>query len=60
MLTRILREQGAQNACLSTDPNMTEEKALELARQFPGIKGMDLAKVVRPRKFTLGLKVLGN
>ena len=46
MLTRILREKGAQNGCLSTDPNMTEEKAVELARKFPGLKGMDLAKVV--------------
>ncbi len=50
MLTRILREKGAQNACLSTDPDMTEEKALELARAFPGIKGMDLAKVVTTDK----------
>ncbi len=47
MLTRILRGKGAQNGCLSDKmPNMTEEKAVELARKFPGLKGMDLAKVV--------------
>ncbi len=46
MLTRILRDKGAQNACLSTDPRMGDDEALAKARAFPGIKGMDLAKVV--------------
>ncbi len=46
MLTRILRDKGAQNACLTTEPGVSEEEALEKARAFPGIKGMDLAKVV--------------
>ncbi|MBO6258374.1 MAG: glutamine-hydrolyzing carbamoyl-phosphate synthase small subunit [Succinivibrio sp.] len=50
MLTRIIREKGAQNGCLSTDPKMTEKKALELARAFAGIKGMDLAKEVTTDK----------
>ena len=45
-LTRILREKGAQNGCILTGADATEEKALELARSFPGLKGMDLAKVV--------------
>ena len=36
MLTRILREKGSQNGCLSTDPDMTAEKALELARSLEG------------------------
>jgi len=45
-LTRILREKGAQNGCILVGADATEERALELARSFPGIKGMDLAKVV--------------
>lgn len=45
-LTRILREKGAQNGCILTGEDATEERALELARAFPGLKGMDLAKVV--------------
>ena len=44
-LTRILREKGAQNGCiLAVEDNV--ERALELARAFPGLAGMDLAKVV--------------
>jgi len=44
-LTRILREKGAQAGCiLAGDDNA--ERALELARGFPGLAGMDLAKVV--------------
>ncbi|MBB2493485.1 glutamine-hydrolyzing carbamoyl-phosphate synthase small subunit [Aquipseudomonas ullengensis] len=45
-LTRILRETGSQNGCILAGDDATEEKALELARSFPGLKGMDLAKVV--------------
>lgn len=45
-LTRILREKGSQNGCILTGEGATAEKALELARSFPGLKGMDLAKVV--------------
>ncbi len=45
-LTRILREKGAQNGCILAGSDATEEKALELARSFPGLKGMDLAKEV--------------
>ena len=45
-LTRILREKGSQNGCILAGEGATEEKALELARSFPGLKGMDLAKVV--------------
>ena len=41
-LTRILREKGAQSGCIA--PN--EAEALAGARAFPGLKGMDLAKVV--------------
>ncbi|MGQ7276157.1 glutamine-hydrolyzing carbamoyl-phosphate synthase small subunit [Marinobacter sp. V034] len=42
-LTRILREKGSQNGAIVAGPDATEEKALELARAFPGLKGMDLA-----------------
>ena len=45
-LTRILREKGAQNGCLMAGDDIDEGKALELAREFAGLKGMDLAKEV--------------
>lgn len=44
-LTRILREKGAQNGCIIAG-DINEARALELAKQFPGLKGMDLAKEV--------------
>ena len=49
-LTRILREKGSQNGCILAGADATEEKALELARSFPGLKGMDLAKEVTCEK----------
>ena len=45
-LTRILREKGAQNGCILAGDNISEEQALEKAKAFPGLKGMDLAKEV--------------
>ncbi|MET3999303.1 carbamoyl-phosphate synthase small subunit [Marinobacterium sp. MBR-109] len=45
-LTRILREKGAQNGCIMAGDSLSEEKALAAAREFPGLKGMDLAKEV--------------
>ena len=45
-LTRILREKGAQNGCIIAGDNIDEAAALALAKQFPGLKGMDLAKEV--------------
>jgi len=47
-LTRLLREKGAQNGCiLAVEKGKPDKKAaLEAARAFPGLKGMDLAKVV--------------
>ena len=44
-LTRIIREKGAQSGCIMSgaiDPDI----AIEHARKFPGIAGMDLAKFV--------------
>jgi carbamoyl-phosphate synthase small subunit len=51
-LTRILRDKGPQNGCLiaggilESDPVKGREAALEAARAFPGLVGMDLAKEV--------------
>ncbi|MBX9915684.1 MAG: glutamine-hydrolyzing carbamoyl-phosphate synthase small subunit [Nitrosomonas sp.] len=48
-LTRILREKGAQAGCIMAG-DIDEEKALQAARAFPGLAGMDLAKVVSCRQ----------
>jgi len=48
-LTRILREKGAQNGCLMAG-EVDDDAALGKARAFPGLAGMDLAKVVSCRK----------
>jgi carbamoyl-phosphate synthase small subunit len=48
-LTRILRDKGAQNACLVAadfGQKIDEDAALAAAKGFPGLAGMDLAKVV--------------
>ncbi|WP_411684688.1 glutamine-hydrolyzing carbamoyl-phosphate synthase small subunit [Aeromonas caviae] len=45
-LTRILREKGAQAGCILAGKQLDEAHALEQARAFPGLKGMDLAKEV--------------
>ncbi len=45
-LTRILREKGAQAGCLMTGENLDADAAVAKARAFPGLAGMDLAKVV--------------
>ena len=46
-LTRILREKGAQAGCIAAgDAAQRPDLAVEAARRFPGLNGMDLAKVV--------------
>jgi carbamoyl-phosphate synthase small subunit len=45
-LTRLLRDRGAQNGALMAGDGIDAEVAIEAARKFPGLKGMDLAKVV--------------
>jgi len=51
-LTRILRDKGAQRGCIQTvsedqiDLDSAIARGLEIAKDFPGLKGMDLAKVV--------------
>ncbi len=52
-LTRLLREKGAQSGAILTGNQGNEPlaaQALELARSFPGLSGMDLAKVVSTTK----------
>lgn len=48
-LTRVLREKGAQSGCIMAG-TLDEAAALEAARAFPGLAGMDLAKVVSVSK----------
>jgi len=43
-LTRILREKGAQNGCLMAGDDIDEPAALAAACDFPGLKGLDLAR----------------
>ncbi len=45
-LTRLLREKGAQAGCLVAGEQIDEQAAIDAARAFPGLKGMDLAKEV--------------
>jgi carbamoyl-phosphate synthase small subunit len=61
-LTRMLREKGAQNGCLMAG-DVDVDKALSEAKAFPGLAGMDLAKVVtvkKPYEWTDGRWVLGK
>lgn len=69
-LTRILREKGAQNGTILTIDDATDEslqaaenKGLTQAKAFPGLKGMDLAKVVSTKEryqWTSGSWSLGS
>ncbi len=48
-LTRVLREEGSQKGCIVSAPDLGDEhrgRAIDMARQFPGLKGMDLAREV--------------
>lgn len=48
-LTRLLRDKGAMAGCIIASDSIDEAKAataIELARAFDGLKGMDLAKQV--------------
>src|SRR5687768_14298904 len=49
-LTRILREQGAQAGCIMTGENVDPKVAVHAARRFPGLAGMDLARVVTTKE----------
>ncbi|MEE8254305.1 MAG: glutamine-hydrolyzing carbamoyl-phosphate synthase small subunit [Nitrosomonadaceae bacterium] len=61
-LTRILREKGAQAGCLMAG-RVDEFEAVKCAREFPGLAGMDLAKVVscdQPYEWIEGERALGH
>lgn len=61
-LTRILREKGAQAGCLMAGDQLDADAAIAQARAFPGLAGMDLAKVVtadKPYDWTEGEWKLG-
>ncbi len=45
-LTRLLREKGAQSGCIMAGDSPDAAQALQLATACPGLKGMDLARVV--------------
>ena len=49
-LTRILREKGAQGACIFVGTDA--ERAVEMAQGFAGMAGQDLAKVVSQKAST--------
>lgn len=60
-LTRILRAKGAQAGCVLAGEQATPDAAIAAAQGFPGLKGMDLAKVVsvtEPYEWTEGTWVL--
>ena len=60
-LTRVLREKGAQNGCVIAG-EVDIDRALAAARAFPGLAGMDLAKVVstaKPYQWREGVWQLG-
>ena len=45
-LTRILQAEGALNGCIMAGSDINTEEAMIKAREFPGLAGMDLARVV--------------
>jgi carbamoyl-phosphate synthase small subunit len=49
-LTRIIRDNGALAGCIQTGPGADPEEAVKVARKFPGLKGMDLAKLVTTKQ----------
>lgn len=49
-LTRLLREKGAQNGCIIAGDAPDAALALQKAKAFPGLKGMDLAKEVTTKE----------
>ncbi|HHB93204.1 MAG TPA: carbamoyl-phosphate synthase small subunit [Thioploca sp.] len=57
-LTRILREKGTQSGCLVAGENIYPEVAIQTAKNFAGLQGVDLAKEVsmqQPYKWKEGL-----
>jgi carbamoyl-phosphate synthase small subunit len=62
-LTRLLRDQGAQNGCIVAGEQIDEKAAVAAAQAFAGLKGMDLAKEVtaaQPYEWSEGTWQLGK
>ena len=49
-LTRIIRDKGAQAGCIVTGAKADAGEAVKAARKFPGLKGMDLARLVSTKQ----------
>ena len=49
-LTRLLRDKGAQAGCIVTGAKANADEAIRAARKFPGLKGMDLARLVTTKQ----------
>jgi carbamoyl-phosphate synthase small subunit len=49
-LTRIIRDKGAQAGCIIAGVDASPEEAIKAARKFPGLKGMDLARLVTTKR----------
>ncbi len=49
-LTRIIRDKGAQAGAIVAGADADKNEAVKAARKFPGLKGMDLAKLVTVKK----------
>mgnify|MGYP001361499671 FL=1 len=45
-ITQLLREKGSLNCCIAALSKITRDEAIQHAKEFMGLKGMDLAKVV--------------
>jgi len=62
-LTRILRDKGAQNGCIQTGDNIDPVQAVEKAKAFAGLAGMDLVKevtITEPKVWTRGTWTLSE
>ena len=62
-LTRILRDKGVQRGAIVAGETVDAEQALDAARAFPGLEGMDLARQVtveKPQQWTQGVWRLGE
>ena len=62
-LTRHLRINGSMKGCISSEKNIDEKKAINMAKDFEGLKNKDLAKIVSTKEkyaFTEGSYDLGN
>ena len=49
-ITSILREKGAQNCCIGALSKISEKDAIQKAKNFSGLEGLDLAKVVSTKE----------